>query len=57
MKNSKISSLVQRFSIYIVLIVMFLACSALSPYFLKTNNLMNVARQLCVGIQIGRAHV
>ena len=51
-KNKQLSAFLQRFSIFIVLIVMFLVCSLLSPYFLKTNNLMNIARQLCVGILI-----
>ena len=31
---------------------MFIVCSMLSPYFLRSNNLMNIARQLCVGILI-----
>ncbi len=52
MKNNKVSYYLQKFSILIVLIVMFIACSLLSPYFLKANNLMNIARQLCVGILI-----
>lgn len=52
MKNDKLSYYLQKFSILIVLIAMFLVCSFLSPYFLKTNNLMNIARQLCVGILI-----
>lgn len=51
-KNKQLSAFLQKFSIFIVLIVMFLVCSLLSPYFLKTNNLMNIARQLCVGILI-----
>jgi inositol transport system permease protein len=41
-----------KFTIYIVLVVLFIACSLISPYFLKANNLLNVARQLCVGILI-----
>ncbi len=41
-----------KFTIYIVLVVLFIACSFISPFFLKTNNLINVARQLCVGILI-----
>ena len=53
MKNNKqLSATLQKFSIYIVLVVMVLVCSILSPYFLKPNNLMNIARQLCVGILI-----
>lgn len=50
--NKQLSQYLQKFSIFIVLIAMFLVCSMLSPYFLKSNNLMNIARQLCVGILI-----
>ena len=50
--NKQLSAFLQRFSIVIVLIVMIIVCSFLSPYFLKPNNLMNIARQLCVGILI-----
>ena len=65
MMKEKMSHYLQKFSIYIVLIVLFVVCSLISPYFLKTSNLVNVSRQLCVGIliafgemlQIGRAHV
>ncbi len=42
----------QRFSIYIVLCVLFVACSLISPYFLQSSNLINVSKQLCVGILI-----
>ena len=47
------SHYLQKFSIYIVLVVLFIACSLISPYFLQSSNLINVARQLCVGILIG----
>ena len=57
MKNSKLTAGLQRFSIFIVLLVMFVACSLLSPYFLTPNNLMNVARQLCVGILLAYAEM
>lgn len=57
MKSTKLSSYLQKFSIFIVLIVMFLACSLLSPYFMTANNLMNVARQLCVGILLAYAEM
>ena len=57
MKNTKLAAFLQRFSIFIVLIVMFLACSILSPYFMTPNNLMNVARQLCVGILLAYAEM
>ena len=51
-KNAKTQQLIQKYSIFIVLIVMFLACSALSPYFLKANNMINIMRQICVGLLI-----
>ncbi len=51
MKENKSLNL-QKFSIYIVLLVLFAACSIISPYFLKSSNLINVTRQLCVGILI-----
>ncbi len=57
MNKGKVSAYLQRFSIFIVLIVMFIACSLLSPYFLTANNLMNVARQLCVGILLAYAEM
>ena len=57
MNKQKLSAYLQRFSIFIVLIVMFLVCSLLSPYFLTPNNLMNVARQLCVGILLAYAEM
>ncbi len=52
MMKEKMSHYLQKFSIYIVLIVLFVVCSLISPYFLKTSNLVNVSRQLCVGILI-----
>lgn len=51
-KDAKLQQYIQKYSIFIVLIVMFLACSLLSPYFLKTNNMINIMRQLCVGLLI-----
>ena len=57
MKKNNVSAFLQRFSIFIVLIVMFIACSLLSPYFMTANNLMNVARQLCVGILLAYAEM
>lgn len=50
--NAKVQQFVQKYSIFIVLIVMFLACSVISPYFLKTNNMVNIMRQICVGLLI-----
>lgn len=46
------SHYLQKFSIYIVLVVLFIVCSVISPYFLQSSNLVNVMRQLCVGILI-----
>ncbi len=57
MVKTKYSGYLQRFSIFLVLIVMFIACSLLSPYFMTANNLMNVARQLCVGILLAYAEM
>lgn len=57
MKNNHLSDSLQRFSIYIVLVLMFLACGLLSPYFMTSNNLMNVSRQLCVGILLAYAEM
>ena len=48
--NAKASHYLQKFSIYLVLVVLFIACSFISPYFLQSNNLINDARQLSVGI-------
>lgn len=50
--KQKSSYYLQKFSIYIVLIVLFIACSIISPYFLQSSNLINISRQLCVGILI-----
>ena len=57
MNKTKLSNFLQRFSIFIILIVMFLICSILSPYFFTANNLINVARQLCVGILLAYAEM
>lgn len=50
--KSKKSLNLQKFSIYIVLVILFIVCSFISPYFLQYSNLINVSRQLCVGILI-----
>lgn len=53
MKNkSNIQHYMQKYSIFIVLVALFLACSTISPYFLTSGNLLNVSNQLCVGILI-----
>ncbi len=50
--KTNLTHYLQKYSIYIVLAVLFIACSLISPYFLQSNNLINVSRQLCVGILI-----
>lgn len=50
--KSNVQHYMQKFSIYIVLGVLFIACSLISPYFLQSSNLINVSKQLCVGILI-----
>ena len=50
--KQKSSYYFQKFSIYIVLVILFVVCSFISPYFLQYSNLINVSRQLCVGILI-----
>ena len=53
MKNkSNIQQYMQKYSIFIVLVALFVACSTISPYFLTSGNLINVSNQLCVGILI-----
>ena len=42
--KTNVSHYLQKYSIYIVLVAMFICCSLLSPYFLNTNNLINVSR-------------
>lgn len=51
-KSSKAQYYLQKYSIYLILILMFCICTVLSPYFIKSNNLINIARQLCVGLLI-----
>ncbi len=38
-----------KFSIYLVLVVMIVACSILSPNFLSGDNIVNIIRQLAIG--------
>jgi inositol transport system permease protein len=52
MKSFRKSFNFQKYSIYIVLVALFIACSLISPYFLQTNNMLSVTKQLCVGILI-----
>ncbi len=50
--KTNVQHYMQKFSIYIVLLVLFVSCSFISPYFLQSGNLINVSKQLCVGILI-----
>lgn len=50
--KANIQHYIQKYSIYIVLVVLFIACSLISPYFLQSSNMINVSKQLCVGILI-----
>ncbi len=52
MKNNNIAHYLQKYSIFVVLVVLFIVCSLISPYFLQSSNLINVSRQLCVGILV-----
>ena len=51
-KKSKFQQSLKKHYIYLILVVMFVACSLISPYFLKSNNLINILRQSCVGLLI-----
>lgn len=46
LKNGKF---VEKYSIFLVLLAMFILCTALNSNFLSVNNVTNVARQLSVG--------
>ena len=52
-KNSvNVKKITERFSIFIVLLVMFFVCSILNANFLSAPNLTNIARQLAVSTVI-----
>lgn len=51
-EKNNLAGILQKYAIYVVLIALFVACSLISPYFLQSSNLINVARQLCVGLLI-----
>lgn len=51
-KGMRLQKTFQKYSIFFILILMFCLCAAISPYFLKSNNLINIMRQLCVGLLI-----
>ena len=46
MKNGKTSQLMQKYSIFFVLLVMIIASSMMNPSFLSTRNITNIAVQL-----------
>ena len=48
MKNGKASQLMQKYSIFFVLLVMIIASSLMNPSFLSTRNVTNIAVQLAV---------
>ena len=50
MKNSKVGQIFEKYSIYIILVAMFILCSILNSNFLSSRNIINIARQLTVGI-------
>lgn len=50
MEKDKILKILNKYSIFFILLILFAAFSILSPYFLQSSNLIKVAHQLCVGI-------
>ena len=50
MRDSGIGRVFERFSIFIILLAMFLLCCVLNKNFLSSRNIINIARQLTVGI-------
>jgi len=48
----KTGNILEKYSMYFILVTLFVACSAISPYFLQQTNLINVMKQLCVGLLI-----
>lgn len=50
--KKRFSHFLQEYTIYVVLVILFLVCSMISPYFLTANNLLSVFKQLCVGLLI-----
>lgn len=49
MKKTQTRDLIQKYSIYLILLAMFVLCAAVNENFLSMRNLTNVARQLSVG--------
>ena len=50
MDREKWLKILNKYSIFVILLCLFVAFSILSPYFLQPSNLIKVAHQLCVGI-------
>ncbi|RGT74971.1 ABC transporter permease [Mediterraneibacter massiliensis] len=46
--KDKISSLISKFGIVVVLIILVIVCSIVSPVFMTPTNILNVLRQVCV---------
>lgn len=49
MNKSKVNRFLEKYSIFIVLVIMFVLCAVLNQNFLSLNNMKNIARQLSVG--------
>ena len=49
MKKTSVRDNIHKFSIYLILLAMFILCAFINENFLSARNLMNVARQLSVG--------
>lgn len=52
LNSQNLKTYAQKYSIFLVLIALFIVCSFISPYFLQSSNLINVSKQLAVGILI-----
>lgn len=48
-RGRRLSGVMEKYSMFIVLVVMFVVCSLLNRNFLSPGNLTNIARQLSVG--------
>jgi inositol transport system permease protein len=46
--RERLSSIMEKYSIFMVLIVLFIVCSLINPNFLSVRNLSNISRQLSV---------
>lgn len=48
LRNANWSTLKKKYSIYMILVALFIVCSLANPNFLSVNNLTNISRQLSV---------